>query len=605
MLWVEAKSVAQVLGFRSASDMLKMVRPSEIRGKSLQMKHGLQMHRFLNEEGLYTAIFNSVREEAKEFTRWVTHTVLPEIRRTGSFANLGDVTDAPQTIEGIIKSALRAREDGGYVCGMMKGVFKIADWEKNSFLTPTDRTIFDLIYLLIARACDNLESAAILQHVPPSARELKAVNMLSMMAPMLWLPGLDDIVTRCVLLHSYTGKETKSLKTRRRFRMVNATRSAKKEPESVVRLKQAGYIKPDGKNGYIIDHEKLIGFKVEVSKLTESLESVAKIVGPAMADTTVELAAEKRRIVDRSRQAIKKFQFGNVTVVTFEDRGILWASAESIAAAIGHSNHSAMTAIIDKDDVRYECLPTEGGAQSIKFISESGLYRIALKTSLPGAEPFRKWVTGTVLPEIRKSGRFNKGARHASLIDGPKDLMMQAQLLMEGREDDLYIASKIDGVISVMRWNGNGFISPRVQPVAAMSIIQASEVMLMYGTAGVLKYLPQDSELLDKIFRNDIPLAKIVTAVMGDLLNRTVLPSGRVGKELLQKLYYEPLDAPDNENENDNENESEEQTSGTSEGEEVRHTSPDPADPQGDKAGNAEPGADKNGQSNPDIGPAL
>lgn len=40
----------------------------------------------ISESGLYNAIFKSRRKEAKIFRRWVTGTVLPEIRRTGAFA---------------------------------------------------------------------------------------------------------------------------------------------------------------------------------------------------------------------------------------------------------------------------------------------------------------------------------------------------------------------------------------------------------------------------------------------------------------------------------------------------------------------------------------
>lgn len=40
----------------------------------------------INEPGLYNVILRSDKPEAKDFKRWVTHEVLPSIRRTGSYA---------------------------------------------------------------------------------------------------------------------------------------------------------------------------------------------------------------------------------------------------------------------------------------------------------------------------------------------------------------------------------------------------------------------------------------------------------------------------------------------------------------------------------------
>ena len=44
------------------------------------------------------------------------------------------------------------------------------------------------------------------------------------------------------------------------------------------------------------------------------------------------------------------------------------------------------------------------------FINESGLYNVILRSDKPEAKPFRKWVTGTVLPTIRKTGAYSTNA---------------------------------------------------------------------------------------------------------------------------------------------------------------------------------------------------
>ena len=47
-----------------------------------------------------------------------------------------------------------------------------------------------------------------------------------------------------------------------------------------------------------------------------------------------------------------------------------------------------------------------GRKQETLIINESGLYNVILRSDKPEAKPFRKWVTGEVLPAIRKTGGY-------------------------------------------------------------------------------------------------------------------------------------------------------------------------------------------------------
>ena len=58
----------------------------------------------------------------------------------------------------------------------------------------------------------------------------------------------------------------------------------------------------------------------------------------------------------------------------------------------------------EKDDVAIA--DTMGRSQSTTVISESGLYRLILTSRKPQAEPFQDWVCQEVLPQIRKTGKY-------------------------------------------------------------------------------------------------------------------------------------------------------------------------------------------------------
>ena len=50
--------------------------------------------------------------------------------------------------------------------------------------------------------------------------------------------------------------------------------------------------------------------------------------------------------------------------------------------------------------------PTKSADQEMTFINEPNLYRLIIKSRKPEAEPFEAWVFEEVLPQIRKTGKY-------------------------------------------------------------------------------------------------------------------------------------------------------------------------------------------------------
>jgi len=50
--------------------------------------------------------------------------------------------------------------------------------------------------------------------------------------------------------------------------------------------------------------------------------------------------------------------------------------------------------------------PSAGGPQKIKFIPESDVFRLVMRSKLPGAERFQDWVVEEVLSALRETGRI-------------------------------------------------------------------------------------------------------------------------------------------------------------------------------------------------------
>lgn len=85
--WFAGVDVCQVLGYADAHQKIKSLDRDEYRLDRVRDGQGKQKETLtVNESGLYSLILSSSKPEAKEFKRWVTHEVLPSIRKAGKFS---------------------------------------------------------------------------------------------------------------------------------------------------------------------------------------------------------------------------------------------------------------------------------------------------------------------------------------------------------------------------------------------------------------------------------------------------------------------------------------------------------------------------------------
>lgn len=83
-----------------------------------------------------------------------------------------------------------------------------------------------------------------------------------------------------------------------------------------------------------------------------------------------------------------------------------WFVAKDVCDALGIENNRNATARLDDDEKGASIVRTPSGEQSMTTVNESGLYNLIFQSRKPEAKKFRKWVTGEILPSIRKTGRY-------------------------------------------------------------------------------------------------------------------------------------------------------------------------------------------------------
>ena len=105
---------------------------------------------------------------------------------------------------------------------------------------------------------------------------------------------------------------------------------------------------------------------------------------------------------------------GNLQVFNFNGadtrvqivNGEPWFVAKDVADVLGYSDTQAMTRRLDGDELATCTDDSSGQVRHVVIINESGLYSAILGSTKPEARNFKKWVTGEVLPAIRKQGGY-------------------------------------------------------------------------------------------------------------------------------------------------------------------------------------------------------
>ena len=83
--WFVAADVCRALEISNSRDAVARLDDDEKGVGSTDTLGGKQGMQIINEPGLYTLVLGSRKPEAKAFKRWVTHEVLPSIRKHGSY----------------------------------------------------------------------------------------------------------------------------------------------------------------------------------------------------------------------------------------------------------------------------------------------------------------------------------------------------------------------------------------------------------------------------------------------------------------------------------------------------------------------------------------
>ena len=111
--WFVGKDVAEALGYVETAKAVREHVDTEDKGVSeIDTPGGIQKMVTVNESGMYALIFGSKLESAKRFKHWVTHDVLPSLRKTGRYS-VNQESDIDTIINGLVAASrvIRQKDD--------------------------------------------------------------------------------------------------------------------------------------------------------------------------------------------------------------------------------------------------------------------------------------------------------------------------------------------------------------------------------------------------------------------------------------------------------------------------------------------------------------
>ncbi|MGX5634022.1 phage antirepressor KilAC domain-containing protein [Bacillus thuringiensis] len=176
--------------------------------------------------------------------------------------------------------------------------------------------------------------------------------------------------------------------------------------------------------------------------------------------------------------------FGNLEILIQD--GKEYFPATDVAGVLGYSNPRDAIArhCKTKGIVAVSQNTTEGNRYDKKFINEPNLYRLIVKSKLPQAEQFEKWVFEEALPTIRKHGAYMTPHTINALLQDP-DLLIGLASQLKQEQQARQMAEQKNLMLTQQVAENASKITYLDQILQSKDTVTVSQIAADYGLSAV------------------------------------------------------------------------------------------------------------------------
>jgi prophage antirepressor-like protein len=171
------------------------------------------------------------------------------------------------------------------------------------------------------------------------------------------------------------------------------------------------------------------------------------------------------------------FNYGERPVRTLMKDGEPWWVLKDACDILGLSTPAKVAERLDDDEKGMSLIHTPGGPQQLTMVNEPGLYGVILRSDKPEARKFKRWLTHSVLPQIRKTGSFGERRKPCNIVFRQRLNMAEAFTRMTGVPREIAMAHAITEAEKLTGEDFDGW--KRLLPARC----EASEIPGMNATA--------------------------------------------------------------------------------------------------------------------------
>lgn len=222
-------------------------------------------------------------------------------------------------------------------------------------------------------------------------------------------------------------------------------------------------------------------------------------------------------------------KFGEIRTAVSENGNVLFCATD-VASSLGYKSPKDAVLTHCKTGKSVYCPHANGiGGVNIKFINESDVYRLIMKSELPSAEEFQDWVCDEVLPSIRKNGGYIANQQQMTPEQIVANALIVAQNIINTQQKEL----------AVMKPKAD-FFDAVADSKDAISIGDLAKVLAIKGMGrnNLFEFLRNSKVLMN----NNTPYQKYVDLGMFRVIEQKYMRDGEVCINIKTLVYQKGVD---------------------------------------------------------------